>query len=154
MLIPSSAEITNQDVPIVIQLIRAGKVARAMLDAEFGKIGLSFPYGRILTTLEEKGPKSATELCVLTMRERANMSVLLGKMKKIGYITETPNPLDARSQVVSLTEAGKQAAQKCRKMTEEVGVVVNDFVDSKLDDPSKFRSVMAEFLNKFYSMYA
>lgn len=141
--------VASENIPIAIQLILVGKVSRAMLDSEFSKLGLSFPYGRILTTLAERGPKSATELCMLNMRERANMSVLLSKMKKIGYIEETPSLLDARASIISLSEKGRQVAEECREITQKTGRVIEDFMASRTEDPAKFKGLMAQFLHKF-----
>lgn len=144
---------TEQNIPMAIQLILAGKISRSMLDVEFGKIGLSFPYGRILTTLAENGPKSATELCMLTMRERANMSVLLSKMKKIGYIEDKPSLLDARMQIVSLTDLGREVAEKCKLITQNTGKVIEEFMAARTEDPENFKAVIAEFLNRFHTVH-
>jgi DNA-binding MarR family transcriptional regulator len=149
----SALQVAGEGTPLAIQLILVGKVSRTMLDIEFGKIGLSFPYGRILTTLAESGPKSATELCMLTMRERANMSVLLGKLKKIGYVQDTPSQLDARSQIVSLTEKGSEVAEQCKKITQETGKVIEEFMAVRTEDPTKFKTLMADFLNNFHVLY-
>ena len=140
------------EIPMAVQLILAGKVSRTMLDMEFNKIGLSFPYGRILTTLAERGPKSATELCMLTMRERASMSVLLAKMKKLGYVQDTPSLLDARMQIVSLTELGTEVAEKCKKITQETGKVIEEFMTARTADPENFKAIIAEFLNRFQTL--
>lgn len=141
--------VANENMPIAIQLILVGKVSRAMLDSEFSKLGLSFPYGRILTTLAERGPKSATELCMLNMRERANMSVLLSKMKKIGYIEETPSLLDARAQIISLTEKGRAVAEECKTITQQTGSVIENFMAARTEDPTKFKTLMSQFLSNF-----
>lgn len=143
---------TDREMPIAIQLILAGKVSRALLDMEYNKIGLSFPYSRILTTLADHGPKTATELCMLTMRERASMSVLLAKMKKIGYVQDAPSLLDARTQIISLTDLGREAAEKCQQLTRQTGEVIERFVAQRTDDPEKIRAIISEFLNRFQTL--
>ena len=111
------------------------------------------PYAAILTALLEHGPKSATDLCVLTMRERANMSVLLAKLRKIEYVSESQNPLDARSHLVSLTDTGKQMAEKCLSITDDVSQVIDNFLHEQNDSPEPIKHVLGAFLSKFHSLY-
>lgn len=153
MLMPAHPLMSHSDAPSAILFIRSGRIATAMLEGELSKLGLTVPYASILTALLEHGSKSATDLCILTMRERANMSVLLSKLKKIEYISEKPNPLDARSQVISLTAEGRKMATKCREVTEEVSGLIDNFLKVHDESPEKFRLLMAEFLGKFHSLY-
>ena len=153
MLMPANPLMSQENAPSAILFIRGGRIATAMLEGELSKLGLTVPYASILTALLEHGSKSATDLCILTMRERANMSVLLSKLKKIEYVSEKPNPLDARSQVISLTAEGKKMATRCREITVEVSNLIDNFLKAHEEDPEKFRAVMSDFLGKFHSLY-
>lgn len=153
MLMPANPLMSQENAPSAILFIRSGRIAAAMLEGELSKLGLTVPYASILTALLEHGSKSATDLCILTMRERANMSVLLGKLKKIAYVSEKPNPLDARSQVISLTPEGHSMATKCREITSEVSALIDNFLQTHDESPEKFRRLIAEFLGKFHSLY-
>jgi DNA-binding MarR family transcriptional regulator len=153
MLMPANPLMSHADAPSAILLIRAGRTATAMLEGELSKLGLTVPYASILTALLEHGPKSATDLCILTMRERANMSVLLSKLKKIEYVSEKANPLDARSQVISLTGEGKRIAESCKQATEEVSHQIDHFLTNHQALPEKFRATLSDFLGTFHSLY-
>jgi DNA-binding MarR family transcriptional regulator len=153
MLMPASAMISHEHVPSAMLLIRSGRIATAMLERELSKLGLTVPYATILSALLEHGAKSATDLCNLTMRERANMSVLLGKLKKVQYVSETPNPLDARSQLISLTGEGKKLAEKCRIITEEVSQLIDQFIETENANPQDFHRLISSFLGKYHSLY-
>ncbi|AFM10886.1 MarR family winged helix-turn-helix transcriptional regulator [Turneriella parva] len=153
MLMPANPLMSHQNAPSAVLLIRGGRIAASMLEGKLSKLGLTVPYATILTALLEHGSKSATDLCILTMRERANMSVLLGKLRKIEYVSETPNPLDARSQLISLTEKGRELAVECRQVTNEVSEIIDNFLQSQSEDPQKFKGALSEFLGKFHSLY-
>lgn len=153
MLMPPNPLVSHQNTPSAILLIRSGRIATAMLEGKLSSLQLTVPYAAILTALLENGPKSATDLCVLTMRERANMSVLLAKLRKINYVTESQNPLDARSHLVSLTESGKQMAEHCLTITEEVSHVIDNFLHAQNESTEPFRHMLSEFLSKFHSLY-
>ncbi len=153
MLMPPNPLVSRQNTPSAVLLIRSGRIATAMLEGKLSELRLTVPYAAILTALLEHGPRSATDLCVLTMRERANMSVLLAKLRKIQYVSEAPNPLDARSHLVSLTESGKQMAEKCLHVTEEVSQVIDNFLHEQNESPEPIRQALGAFLSKFHSLY-
>lgn len=153
MLMPPNPLVSRENIPSAVLLIRSGRIATAMLEGRLSELRLTVPYAAILTALLEHGPKSATDLCVLTMRERANMSVLLAKLRKIGYVSESQNPLDARSHLVSLTESGRDMAEKCRAVTDEISQVIDQFLHGQHDSPAQFHHTLSEFLSKFHSLY-
>jgi DNA-binding MarR family transcriptional regulator len=89
---------------------------------------------------------------MLTMRERANMSVLLSKLRRLEYVVEDMNPLDARSHLIGLTPKGQDMAEKCKKITDEVSDVIDRFLAGHEEAPDKFRHVMSDLVGKFYSI--
>lgn len=133
-------------------MIRGGRIAAAMLEAELSKHSFTVPYATILIALLEHGARTATDLCMLTMRERANMSVLLSKLRRLEYVAEELNPLDARSHMICLTPKGQDMAQKCKKITDEVSEVIDRFLAGHDEPPEKFRLVMSDLVGKFYSI--
>lgn len=153
MLMPPNPLVSRHNTPSAVLLIRSGRIATAMLEGRLSELRLTVPYAAILTALLEHGPKSATDLCVLTMRERANMSVLLAKLRKIEYVSESQNPLDARSHLVSLTDTGKQMAEKCLSITDDVSQVIDNFLHEQNDSPEPIKHVLGAFLSKFHSLY-
>lgn len=153
MLLPASPILSNKDAPCAMLLIRSGRVATAMLESEFGKFGLTVPYATILMALLDHGPKTATDLCVLTMRERANMSVLLSKLRRTGYVEESANPLDARSQLENLTDKGKSAAMQCKTSTEAVSTEIDQYLEAQNHTAPRFREILVGILTKYPSLH-
>jgi DNA-binding MarR family transcriptional regulator len=67
---------------------------------------------RILALLRLKSPVSQKELLEVCGIRPASLSELLNKMENAGYITRTKDETDKRSVQVSLTEAGRKAADE------------------------------------------
>lgn len=152
MLVPAVPVSSHRNAPTAVLLMRGGRIAAAMLEAELSKYGFTVPYATILIALLENGDRTATDLCMLTMRERANMSVLLSKLRRLEYVIENLNPLDARSHLVSLTPKGRDMAEKCKKITDDVSDVIDKFLTAHYEDPTRFRVTLSDLVGKFYSI--
>lgn len=153
MLMPHNPLIYDEPLPSAVLLMRAGRIATAMLEGKLSRIGITAPYAAILTALRDHGPKSATDLCALTMRERANMSVLLAKLRKIGYVEESENRLDGRSHMMSLTDSGREIAEQCHQVTLEVSHLIDSFVQGASETKADLHAILRDFLAKFHSLY-
>lgn len=73
------------------------------------------PYqgqGRILALLKLKPEISQRELSTILDIRSQSLGELLAKLENQGYITRTPSTEDRRVMNISLTEAGKAAAEK------------------------------------------
>lgn len=73
---------------------------------EFGHHGKT----RILNLLVENGPMSQRDLQEEVEITSSSASELLKKMEDHGLVTRTPDPDNARSLIVEITEAGKAKA--------------------------------------------
>jgi DNA-binding MarR family transcriptional regulator len=67
---------------------------------------------RILALLRLKSPVSQKELLDVCGIRPASLSELLNKMENAGYLTRTKDETDKRSVLVSLTDAGRKAADE------------------------------------------
>lgn len=67
--------------------------------------------GRVLSILKLQPVISQKELSYLLNMRQQSLSELLAKLKKSGYITRKPSPEDKRATVISLTQAGREAAE-------------------------------------------
>ncbi|MFT4083045.1 MAG: MarR family transcriptional regulator [Nocardioides sp.] len=62
---------------------------------------------RVLAILEQTGPLGVTELAQLDNCSQPTMSAQVAQLFDAGLVARTRNPVDARSSVISLTEAGR-----------------------------------------------
>ena len=74
--------------------------------------------GRVLTLLKAKPTTTQRELSYLLDMRQQSLSELLAKLEEKGYITREKSPDDGRVTVVTLTEAGAEAAPSPDEMQE------------------------------------
>lgn len=65
----------------VVLLIRAGRIAVELLEKEIVPLAISVPQLSIVISLYEWGEMTASRLCEITMRDKANISSLLKKLE-------------------------------------------------------------------------
>jgi DNA-binding MarR family transcriptional regulator len=67
-----------------------------------------------LATLERHGPLTPSELAVRERIQRPTATRLIARLEETGFVDRTPDPLDRRSCVVSLTPAGGELLGRVR----------------------------------------
>ena len=75
--------------------------------------------GRILALLKLKPEISQKELSTILDIRSQSLGELLAKLERSGYITRTPSEEDRRVMNISLTEAGKEAANQSGQDSEK-----------------------------------
>ncbi|MGB8387353.1 MarR family transcriptional regulator [Mycobacterium sp.] len=73
----------------------------------------------VLTRLWKEGASSASALAAAERVRPQSMAAIVAALGQRGLIERTPDPEDARRQVVSLTGAGRQRAETDRQAREE-----------------------------------
>jgi DNA-binding MarR family transcriptional regulator len=73
------------------------------------------PGFRVLSLLDEHGPLSITQLSVVDRCSQPTMSAAVAQLAQRGWVDKQPNPEDARSSVVTLTEAGRSELVEVRR---------------------------------------
>lgn len=71
--------------------------------------GLTFQHWRVLLVLAMRGPRRMNELVVETIIPQSTLSRLVMRMEAGGRVERLPDAADARSVVVALTPAGREA---------------------------------------------
>jgi len=72
-----------------------------------GLAGMVPSHGDVLALLFAKGDATMHELAAFAHRTKPTTTVLVGKLEKLGFVRRKDSPDDARSVVVSLTQAGE-----------------------------------------------
>lgn len=121
----------------VVLLIRAGRIAVELLEKEIVPLAISVPQLSIVISLYEWGEMTATRLCEITMRDKANISSLLKKLETAGMVQLKKNASDARSSFLSLTAKGKNTAELGLKAEAKVSKQIQK-LSSKYPFPKDF----------------
>ena len=78
------------------------------------ELGLYYGQPVILLLLADHPQISQTELAERLHNTPASVAVSVKRMEKAGWLTKTPDPADARRNVLQLTDAGLALAHRCR----------------------------------------
>ncbi len=96
-------------------VVYAARLVRAVRRA------LEQPAGiRLLSLLDEYGPLGITQLAAADRSSQPTMSGAVAGLVERGWVDKQPNPVDARSSVVSLTDAGREELSRIRRMNGEL----------------------------------
>jgi DNA-binding MarR family transcriptional regulator len=68
----------------------------------------------VLSLLDEHGPLGVTQLAKLDRCSQPTMSAAVAQLVDAGLAAKEPNPVDARSTVISLTEDGRDVLDATR----------------------------------------
>jgi MarR family transcriptional repressor of emrRAB len=87
----------------------------------YKKAGISTPKYNVLQILATADhPVTPSELARRMIKERHDITTLMGRMKRDGLIDITPNALDRRSVIITLTEKGREKFIQAEPIAEEI----------------------------------
>ena len=72
---------------------------------------------RVLSILDELGPQSVTALAQADRCSQPTMTGQVAQLADQGWVAKAPNPADARSSLVTLTEAGRAELRRVRALS-------------------------------------
>ena len=72
---------------------------------------------RVLSILDELGPQSVTALAQADRCSQPTMTGPVAQLADQGWVAKAPNPADARSSLVTLTEAGRAELRRVRALS-------------------------------------
>ena len=95
-----------------------GRLARRLRQTiDIGEMTLS--QASVLSLLEREGPATPGVLAAKERISPQSMGAILISLETLGLVSRTPDPIDGRCLVISLTEAGLQAVHGARRQREE-----------------------------------
>jgi DNA-binding MarR family transcriptional regulator len=83
-----------------------------MVSEAFAEVGARGYHYRLLATLDEVGPTSQAELGRRGDVDRSDVVAALNELEGAGQVQRTPDPTDARRNVISLTAAGRRQLRR------------------------------------------
>ncbi|TQK70031.1 MarR family winged helix-turn-helix transcriptional regulator [Nocardioides sp. SLBN-35] len=72
---------------------------------------------RVLSILDETGPLAITALAQIDRCSQPTMTGQVNQLVEAGWATKEPNPADARSSLVHLTDAGRAELARIRQLS-------------------------------------
>jgi len=103
--------ISQADLAVRLRLVIARTARRLRQEAAEE---LSPSQGAALATIDRHGPLTPSELAVRERIQRPTATRLIARLEEAGFVDRTPDPLDRRSCVVSLTPAGGELLDRVR----------------------------------------
>jgi DNA-binding MarR family transcriptional regulator len=111
--IPTSAARAAKDIRAVFSRLRR------RLREVAGLGDLTPSQTSVLSRLERGIPASASDLATLERVRPQSMAATIAAIQEHGLIEREPDPKDGRRQLISLTEAGREAVAGSRRQREE-----------------------------------
>jgi DNA-binding MarR family transcriptional regulator len=99
----------------LVQLRRTQHAVRTRLDTVLAPTGVTTPQYAVLAFLEE-GERSSSELARAGSVTAQTMNVLVAGLEDAGLVTRRRHPGHGRILLVGLTDGGREALQRGRKL--------------------------------------
>lgn len=121
-------------------------IVNKMLNRTFKTAGLNITTEQwtILCSLWNKDKQSQQALSDNTYKEKASVTRLLDTLERNSYIARCASPTDRRTNVITLTEKGRQLEQKAN-------AIVHAFIYKAIDGVDQKNLIFMK--ETFYKMY-
>ena len=90
-----------------VKLMRAGRTVLSRIEPALARQGLTATQFGVLEALLHKGPLTQRELGAKVLTSAGNMTAVVDKLARRGFIARMPNPADRREVHVTLTPEGR-----------------------------------------------
>ena len=107
-------------------LSQANVRAHAMLNQSFGAHGVRGYHYRILAALDQHGPSSQADLGRYARLDRSDVNTALGELLAERLAKRTPDPVDRRRNVVTITAKGRAKLAELDRVVDDVQRAVLD----------------------------
>lgn len=99
---------------VLMAMVRAAEIFKRKHTAIFRKYGLSFPQYNVLRVLDasRKGRNKISEVSRIMLVPGANMTGLIKRLEKNGFITRKSDPKDERVKMLEITPKGRKTLKK------------------------------------------
>ena len=108
MVDATPAEITETLLSVI-------RLMRKQVDAAMSAQGLSLARGKLLTAIAHEGTCRPGELAHALQQSPRTITDAIDAMDRDGLLVRKPHPTDRRSQLLELTDAGKQALEQVKQ---------------------------------------
>lgn len=107
--------------PTIRAMVGIGQAVEARLEAALSTTGLTWPQYEVIQTLaRESAPPMLSELADRVKCVRSNMTALVDRLERRGFVRRVPHPEDRRSIRVELTDKGTDACANALQILTQV----------------------------------
>ena len=101
----------NIDEKVMMAIVRVAELFKKDADAIFREFGLTFPQYNALRVLEASGNgrNTITNVCRVMLVSGANMTGIVKRLEKNGFLVREKDPADDRITILKITAKGKTA---------------------------------------------
>jgi len=96
-------------------LLSVIRLMRKQVDAAMSAQSLSLARGKLLSAIAHEGTCRPAELAQVLQQSPRTITDAIDAMDRDGLLVRKRHPTDRRSQLLELTEAGKQALEQTKK---------------------------------------
>ncbi|GMV95316.1 MAG: hypothetical protein AMXMBFR82_50940 [Candidatus Hydrogenedentota bacterium] len=127
------ADFKNRDHETLLNIYFTASKAKKRADEFFRGHGITDVQFNVMMLLKnqsgERGGLTQIELSEMMLVNRANITTLIDRMEKAGFVVRVPDPDDRRYNIVKLTRAGiARHAQVAARYMEQVGDIMGALI--------------------------
>ena len=116
-MIDESLKLENQ---VCFPLYAASRLITKLYQPILSRWDLTYPQYLVLLVLWEKDKRNVSDICKCLALETSTLTPLLKRLEGKGYIHRSRSATDERNVLIELTEKGKQAQKKAKKIPAEI----------------------------------
>jgi len=105
-------ELSVAGLPEWLAVVRAYQTCDKVMQRRLADVGLTVPQYDLLMSLMKKDGQTQQQLAGRLLVVKSNVSSLLSRAERDGWIERTSNPGDGRGKIVTLTRAGRRLAKR------------------------------------------
>lgn len=125
-------------------LTQSAAQAHRIVTESFAAGGARAYHFRLLATLVEFGPASQAELGRRSSIDRSDVVAALNELEAEGYVERSPDPVDGRRNIITITTAGKRHQ---RRLTTLVGKAQEEiFAPLSATDRTRLSAILGKLL--------
>lgn len=100
-------------------LSRSAAIGQKLVADALAEVGARRTHVSVLATLAEFGPLSQADLGRRCGIDRSDMVALINELSANGQVARSPDTVDRRRNVITITETGRKHLEALRKLVEE-----------------------------------
>lgn len=127
----------NVDEKVMMAIVRVAELFKKDSGAIFQEFGLTFPQYNALRVLDAsgKGQNTITNVCKVMLVSGANMTGIVKRLEKSGFLTKKKDPSDDRVTILAITAKGKRTLKKISlKKDHHIRMQLNGFSEEEKED--------------------
>lgn len=125
---------TRLELQLGMLLRRAHRRSATALTPSIQPLGIEGRHFGVMMVLRRSSGLSQTELIAAVESDKSTMVRTIDDLSSLGFVTRTPSSTDRRVQLVSLTDAGRDAADDAvARATPVASELFADFTDDEVE---------------------